>query len=78
MLGEPDRSERSARDEFLKLKALIEAADHVVHAASQVADLVLRPGAVDALPKVALCDLDGDAAHLEDRAADGEREQDGP
>src|SRR5919106_3383554 len=77
VLGKADRRQSSTRDELLQLKALVEADDHVIHSASEVADLIFGGCAVDPLAKVALGDLDGDAAHLQDRAADGEGEQNG-
>ena len=76
VVGDLDRRQGPARHEFFQVEALGEPDDHVVHAPSQIADLVLGAHVLDAGAEIALGDLAGDPVDLQDRAADPEREDD--
>ena len=72
----PDGGHRAAGDEPLKLEPLGETDDHLVHAAGEVADLVVEPDAPDdADREVAFADLGRRPVDLQDRPADRESQR---
>ena len=60
----------AARDELHQLEPLAELADHRVHPAGEVADLVAGPHPLDPRGQVAGADPGGDLADLQDRAGE--------